>query len=543
MVSGNSSGDTTRSFSWPDATEAKHEYRVLIFAPTGADARLSQELLAAARISAVVVENIDELCARAVEGCGAIAIAEEGLGRGPVSPFFGLLKEQPPWSDLPVTLITAGGVAGDERLRRLVALGMPNNVTVLERPFRPSTLISTLEVALRARRRQYEVRRLLTEIGRARDAAERANQAKDEFLAALSHELRTPLNPVLLIASEAARDEALSPAVRRNFEDIACNVGLEAKLIDDLLDITRISRRKITLEMAPMDVHDGVRAALTTTESDFAEKRLSVDVSLDALHSTISADPVRLQQILWNVFKNAAKFTPEEGHIRITTRNEDGYLVVAVADSGAGMESSELTRIFDAFVQGNHARPESGHRFGGLGLGLAISRNLMELHGGDIRAASEGPGKGSTFTLRFPLATAAGTKPPPAATGSGSKPPLMNLHHSILVVEDHEATRVALKRLLENRGHQVTLAASIAEAKRVLEDRTFDLLLSDLGLPDGSGHQLIEMVRGRNTRCIALSGYGMEHDVAQSMKAGFKAHLIKPIRTEALDQALAGVNQ
>lgn len=529
---------------WPDSAIPENEYLVLVLAPTGNDARLTAGFLREAGLLPSIVASLDELCGQIVKGCGAVVLAEEVMTSAGALKLFGLLKRQPKWSDVPLTLITSGGTVGAERIRWLASFGADSNVTVLERPFRPATLISSLEVALRSRGRQYQVRELLLQLRLARDVAESASHAKDNFLAALSHELRTPLNPVLLISTEAAANPLLPSAVRRDFEQIADNVMLEARLIDDLLDLTRITRGKLSLELRAVRAHAALRAALETTQPEISDKRLSVELDWRAKRDTISADPVRLQQVFWNVLKNAAKFTPPGGRIQVTTREQDSELTIRVTDTGVGMERDELARVFDAFVQGNHADGNSGHRFGGLGLGLAISRRLMEMHGGRIVAHSDGPGKGATFALTFPLVDQSLPEPETVREMAVSALHAGTERRRLLLVEDHSATRASLQRLLEHRGYEVTAAGSVGHARDLARKERFDLLLSDIGLPDGNGYELMSELRQRwGLPGIALSGYGMETDVVLSKEAGFTEHLTKPVSVHALDAALAGVER
>lgn len=248
-------------------------------------------------------------------------------------------------------------------------------------------------------------RRLAEEaVAEARDRAVAASKAKDNFLAALSHELRTPLTPVLLLASEEANNPRLPPAVRADFEMIAKNVALEARLIDDLLDLTRITRGKLTLDMRPADLHVILQDALNTVREDFAAKRIDLRVQLGAPRHRAQGDPVRLQQVFWNVLKNAAKFTPEGGGVVVETSVVGGDRWLArVTDTGIGLTAAELERIFDAFAQGEHADTPARHKFGGLGMGLAISERLTQLHGGELRARSPGRNQGATFEIELPL--------------------------------------------------------------------------------------------------------------------------------------------
>ncbi len=267
-------------------------------------------------------------------------------------------------------------------------------------------------------------------VAEARDRAIAASRAKDNFLAALSHELRTPLTPVLLLASEEAANPRLPPEVRSDFEMIAKNVALEARLIDDLLDLTRITRGKLVLDHKPIDAHVILQDALGTVQPDFQDRRINVDVVMAAPRHRMHGDPVRLQQVFWNVLKNAAKFTPMNGRVTVETHVADrNRLLVRVTDSGIGMTPAELERIFEAFSQGEHAE-SSTHQFGGLGLGLAITERLVQLHGGVIRATSPGRGAGSTFEIELPLDPdpqdrgAGSVSNPPMERRPGSQPPI-----------------------------------------------------------------------------------------------------------------------
>ena len=389
------------------------------------------------------------------------------------------------------------------------------------------------------------------ELERARDEALAASRAKDDFLAALSHELRTPLNPVLLLASEAAEDRTLPEQVRADFATIRKNVELEARLIDDLLDLTRITRGKLLLDMRSHDVHAILRDALGTVRGDLETKKIVPALNLAPGHLLVLADAVRLQQVFWNVLKNAVKFTPDYGEISIATRisADQSELTVEITDSGIGLEPAEIERIFDAFSQGDHAGPTGSHRFGGVGLGLAISRMLVELHRGTISAASEGRGRGARFTIELPLLRAdtrapVETKPAgEAAPPNGTAPTQAQaLRGRVLLVEDHAPTRSTLQQLLMRRHYEVVAAGSVAEARVAMENERVDFVISDIGLPDGNAYELMEELRSRHGLTgIALTGYGMESDIARSHAAGFAIHLTKPLRVQLLDEALAKV--
>jgi signal transduction histidine kinase len=382
------------------------ESRILIAAPTGNDSKLTAEFLEEARFHTKACQNIEELAVALREGCGVVVLAEETLAQDRVSDLVQARSEQPPWSDIPIILITSGGEASQIQLRRLTLFGPGGNVTLLERPFRSGTLISVLEVALRARKRQYVARDSVADLQRAHTELQNALRAKDDFLAALSHELRTPLNPVLLVASDYANDPNLPPQIRKDFELISRNVELEARLIDDLLDLTRVSRGKLALSVQPCDVHQVLREALGTVEEEIKKKEVRIRINLNAINAVVMGDGVRLQQVFWNVIKNAVKFTPIGGDVIIETRIEKQNVVVEISDTGIGITAGELARIFEAFSQGEHATSQGSHRFGGLGLGLAISRMLLELHSGTIKASSAGRGHGATFTIELPLMSA-----------------------------------------------------------------------------------------------------------------------------------------
>ena len=366
------------------------------------------------------------------------------------------------------------------------------------------------------------------ELRKARDAAEAANRAKDEFLAALSHELRTPLTPVLMLAADMEQSAELPEAVRADFAMIRKNVELEARIIDDLLDLSRITHGKLALSFGPVDVHALIGHALAILRSDREAKDIIIECALDAAAHQASGDGVRLQQVFWNVLKNAIKFTPHGGRITIRSWNEAGHLRVSTTDTGLGITPEEMPRIFNAFAQGREAAAPS---FGGLGLGLSITALLVKEHRGRIWVESAGRNQGATFHLELPLATASAitqSATPPASNGA-----VRALR--ILLVEDHDDTRDVLVRLLTRWGHRVTTAGSLAEARGKISGGTFDVLLSDVGLPDGTGCDVITVWREKsNGPAFAMSGYGMEADLARTEAAGFSDHLVKPVSAEKL---------
>ncbi len=384
------------------------------------------------------------------------------------------------------------------------------------------------------------------ELERAHKEAVAASRAKDDFLAALSHELRTPLNPVLLVASDAAENPKLPAEIRADFDMIRRNVELEARLIDDLLDLTRITRGKLSLEMQPLDVLTVLQDAITTVLADVEKKHIRLNFDFQAEQYSIVGDAVRLRQIFWNVLKNAVKFTPAGGKITIETRllAASEKIAVKIIDTGIGMTAGEIGNVFNAFAQGEHAGTSGSHQFGGLGLGLAISRLLVELHSGTIQAMSAGRDQGATFIIEFPVSAARTEQNggrPSSAPSTPVSPSLVKQKPGIriLLIEDHEPTRTALNYLLTRRSYKVFSAASLAEARALAQREKFDLVVSDIGLPDGSGYNLMSELRDNfGLKGIALTGYGMEHDVLRAKNAGFIAHLTKPVRMESLERAL-----
>jgi PAS domain S-box-containing protein len=393
---------------------------------------------------------------------------------------------------------------------------------------------------------ERQARRALTQ---ARDEALAASRAKDDFLAALSHELRTPLNPALLLASEASTEPAYPQAAREDFARIKTNIELEARLIDDLLDLTRISKGLLTMQPVSVDLYAVAGEAYQKIQAEAEQKPLRVEWRLDGARPVVQGDAARLQQVFWNVLKNSVKFTPAGGSIVVEGRVDvsAGNVAVDIRDSGIGMGPDEVERIFEAFVQGSHARERGPHVFGGLGLGLAITRRVMELHGGRIIARSEGRGRGSCFTIEVPLrevtaapgAHQAAQELPSDGAGAANAPRGWKL----LLVEDHVDTRQAVERLLRRRGYHVTPASSGAEARAAVARLLFDLVICDVGLPDMDGYALLaELHRLQpGLPAIALTGYGSDKDLQAAREAGFTHHLTKPVTGAQLDGAIAAI--
>jgi PAS domain S-box-containing protein len=366
----------------------------------------------------------------------------------------------------------------------------------------------------------------------AKIAAENANQAKDDFLASLSHELRTPLTPAMVAASYLAESEDLPPEFRDDVTAIWRNVQLEAQLIDDLLDVTRITRGKIEMHHEVVDVHRLLHHAVEIVGSDMSKKEIELVIDLGAAQHHVWADPVRIQQVFWNLINNAVKFTPQKGRISIRSFHKGKRFVFEISDTGIGIEPERAARIFEPFHQGERSITR---RFGGLGLGLTISKTLLDLHGGSISVESAGKDQGTTFRIFLdPL-----QKPAKVATEEVSKGVTAPKSLRLLLVDDHADTREVLSRLLIKSGHEVVTADSADRALKILDIGRFDALISDIGLPDCSGYELVrEAKRRQPLKGIALSGLGMDEDILRSMEAGFDCHLTKPINFQELKSVL-----
>jgi signal transduction histidine kinase/CheY-like chemotaxis protein len=366
-----------------------------------------------------------------------------------------------------------------------------------------------------------------------------ANAAKDQFLAMLSHELRTPLTPIVMMLSALQLSDEINEDLKQNLAMIRRNIELETRLIDDLLDVTRIANGKLQLSLRPTPIHELLVHVVQICLDDARTGGIELICQFDASRSLVEGDAARLEQVFWNLIKNAIKFTPAGGCVRITTSNDDQDLRIAVQDTGAGIAPEVLPHIFNAFEQGGKGVTRA---FGGLGLGLAISKAIIDLHKGRIWAYSEGLTHGATLNIALPVTVplaGEGDAPRPIEANPDDKVVLPRSLH-VLLVDDNTDTLRTMRKLLVFRGMQVTTATRIEEALDAVSKASFDLIISDIGLPDGSGCDLIEKVRKSQTMpAIALSGYGMETDVKRSLAAGFTAHLVKPVSFEELESVIS----
>jgi signal transduction histidine kinase/ActR/RegA family two-component response regulator len=402
------------------------------------------------------------------------------------------------------------------------------------------------DVTLQKQAAEERVRMLQEQAARAE--AEDANLAKDRFLATLSHELRTPLTPVLATVTAMLGDKDTPDALRQTLEMMKRNIGLEVRLIDDLLDLSRIRRGSLHLQTELIDAHQLINNVIDLCRDDVGNAKLQLKVDLAASSHHLSADPIRFQQALWNLIKNAIKFTPPGGRVTVRSRNGDAEkarregarpeLLIEVSDTGIGIAPELLPSVFDVVEQGGTSNTR---RFGGLGLGLTIARSILEQHGGRLSAQSRGRGMGATFSI------AVRTLPSPPPGSSDDAPAATPIAHDavldrpirLLLVDDNHDTLKYLSRLLSLRGHHVHTAADMASALQAACQVEFDLVVSDIELPDGSGLELLWTLRAtRAIPAIALSGFGAPSDIEQSRSAGFAVHLTKPVDFRQLDEAI-----
>ncbi len=503
----------------------QHEERVLILAPTGRDAELACTVLSQAGILAQACRGMEELCREIEAGAGAALLVEEAL-EGPAALFFETLDRQPPWSDLPVILF-AGGESNADVL--LETVGPRANVTILERPIRITTVVSALRAALRVRRRQYQARDLLRQL-------EESDRQKDMFLAMLGHELRNPLNAISNAVQVLNQISSQDDQPVRLREIIARQVRQLSRLVDDMLDVSRITSGKITLRREPVDLNEVAERCLQSLRLNEGPQRQSLSLTVEAGPVMVEGDPARLEQIISNLLSNAIKYTPPDGRIRLSVAREREEAVIRVEDTGVGIAPEMLSAIFGIFTQVEGTLDRSQ---GGLGLGLSLVRRLAEKHGGSVVASSPGLGQGSEFTVRLPLYYG----PLPSRQSERAQPAVRPRH--ILIVEDSEEGRESLRLLLEIEGHRVDVAEDGQQGVEMALELKPEIALVDIGLPVLDGFEVAQKVRaapeGGGIFMIALSGYGQPEDRKLAMEAGFSAHLVKPLDFDKLTQLLSHI--
>lgn len=505
------------------------EQRILLQLATSRDAELALDVLKETAIAGVVCSDLDEMIAELGRGAGALLVAEEVLVEPALAILGQALATQEAWSDVAVLVLARKGADSPAIAE---AMDVLPNVTVIERPVRVASLVSALRSTLRARRRQYEVRSLLASL-------READQRKTEFLATLAHELRNPLAPLsAALTLLSSRDLQLGDR-KRHYEMMRRQIDHLARLVDDLIEVSRITRGMIELQMVPL-LLDGVISDAIELSRPLLEgstHRLLLELPGETLF--VRGDRVRLTQVFSNLLNNAAKYTRPGGSLKIVARRDDGDVVVDVTDSGAGLAPHMLRPIFDMFVQ---VSGSSRSAQGGLGIGLTLVKSLVELHGGQVAARSAGLGQGSTFTVRLPLSTehGAGKEAPKGApkfeASAGER--------TVLVVDDNHDAADSLGELLRARGATVFVAYDAREALRLMQSREIDNAVLDIGMPEIDGCELARKLRESKSAghptLIALTGWGQENDRERVSAAGFDHHLLKPVDPDKLIGLLTG---
>jgi signal transduction histidine kinase len=515
------------------ATEPSYSERVIILAPTPRDADVTRRLLADAGVEGVVGHGWRHVEALIRDGAGALMLTDVALADAGLKTLLQSLERQPAWSNLPVLTLCRQGLQ-DPALRAAHL----KNLTVLDRPTSMRALLSAVMTALRGRRWQYQIRDQIESLQQADRALRLADQRKDEFLATLAHELRNPLAPIrtgleLLgaLPPEAARRKAIGAMMDRQMRQLL-------RLIDDLLEVSRISTGKLVLRRERLDLRRVVEIALESCAPLVSRGGHRLTVSLPDAALWVDGDAARLSQSLSNVVNNAAKYTPDGGCIAVTLARDGGEAVLTVQDSGVGLPADMIGRVFDMFAQVNRSLERAQ---GGLGIGLALVRSLVTLHGGSVSAASPGPGQGSTFTIRLPLLPALAA--PVAAAPEVVPQPRGPLR--VLVVDDNEDAAESLAMLLALDGHDVRVEHSGQGALQTAPAFQPQAVFCDIGMPGMDGHefatQLRQDPRFATTLLVALTGWGTEEDKKRSRAAGFDGHLTKPASEAALAALLARV--
>jgi len=504
--------------------------RILILAPTGRDGQLTDELLAQAGLVARVCGTMDELCDALGAGAVLVILAEEVLVPSAITQLGNMLAGQEPWSDLPVILFTGEGATVQSPAPTLELMAPLGNVTLLDRPVRPVTLLSAVQSAMRARRHQYATREALAE-------EQRAVLERDRFLAMLGHELRNPLGPILLALEVMDRMGAGADASRPR-SVIRRQVNQLVRLVDDLLDVSRVTSGKIVLQRSPVELGELVQRCVQAVEPARAAQRLALFYDGPGKPVVVDGDSVRLEQVVMNLAVNAIKYTPAGGRVDISLSDEQGQAVVRVRDSGVGIGPAMLPRVFDMFFQAEQTLDRAK---GGMGIGLTLVRRLVELHGGSVEATSPGIGLGSEFVLRLPIVARADLgREPTLPLASAGQHPLLS--RRVLIIEDNEDSRETLQLFLEGCGHHVDAAEDgVTGVARAIELKP-DILLVDIGLPGMDGYGVARHVRevlGQSVYLVALTGYGQPEDRRLALEAGFDVHFTKPVRIEAVEQLLS----
>lgn len=476
--------------------------------------------------------NLSQLIQQVELGAAAVLINARIVSADYVRPLLRTLERQPTWSDLPVILVTAEERPGWLN-RKPVA-----NVTILRQPVHMETLLSVVRSAITSRLKQYEVRDLLEEQERTQAELRKVDRRKDEFLATLAHELRNPISPIqnaldLLELSQMSLQEEteLREIMRRQVKQLT-------RLVDDLLDVSRITRGRIRLERQTIDLRDAVRAGIEASQPFIDQSDQTLEVDLGAQPLMVKGDATRLAQCVANLLNNAAKYTPAGGRVRVGAEATPGMVVLTVQDNGIGIAADQIDSVFELFRQHDTDRQRGQ---AGLGIGLTLVQRLLRLHAGTIEVHSDGLGQGSTFTVRLPVAVPCNSTTQDSPSPTSACPSRFR----VLVVEDTPAIRTVLQRLLEAIGHEVIIAEDGVQGVEEAMAQKPQVVISDISMPRMNGLQLARRLRRHpafnETPLIAMTGYGRAEDQAEALEAGFNHHLTKPVDIAELRRVFANL--
>jgi signal transduction histidine kinase/ActR/RegA family two-component response regulator len=510
------------------------ERRLLVLAPTASEAAQTRHDFEQAGLACLCVPDLEALCEEMSKGVAAIVIPEECVSLERCDCLSEWLTNQEAWSDLPVLVLALQGADSAAVARAMDQLG---NVTVLERPTRAAALVSAARSALRARQRQYQIRESMVERERVAEALIASDKRKDEFLDLLAHELRNPLAPIVNSLRLLDLTVGNDPRIARIREMLSRQVGCMVRLVDDLLEISRITRGRIELRKEAVALSDIVQSAVDSIRpaADAAGHTLSVSLPDQSL--LLEGDPARLVQVLTNVLHNAVKYTAPRGRIWISAELEEDRVAIRVRDTGCGIPMEMVPRVFDLFTQ---VPQEAAPSQGGLGVGLTLVQRLVELHGGSVSAFSEGPGRGSEFTIRLPLPVMRFDFESGAMRGETPAPQLSR--RRVLVVDDNHDAADSLASLLELLGAETDVVYSGPDAIERMATYRPSVILLDLGMPGMDGHEVARRIRRRpeyrDVTLIAMTGWGQEQDRRRTRAAGFDHHLTKPADVDVLGSLL-----
>jgi len=487
---------------------------VLVLTPAGRDATLTATLLADEGLEAARCADIAELCAKVHDGAAVALLDERVLDSDALACLGTALREQGDWSDLPIVVFSA---SSRPRQRGAVDTSALGNVTFLDRPVQVRTMLAAVRAAIRARRRQYQVRRAIA--------------LREQFLAMLGHELRNPLGSIRLAIEAMGKDPDARERERQRAVIDRQSLHL-ARLVDDLLDVARVTHGKVVLQRGPINLAELVRECFVAHQPSARGGLLVYSLKGDGRPLWVDGDRLRLEQIVNNLLTNAIKYTPRGGHVDVELCSAGAMLELRVRDSGIGIAPETLPRVFDLFAQADRSLDRAQ---GGLGLGLTVVRGLAELHGGTVEARSEGLGRGSEFIVTLPRGAASDAQRPSNAAPAAAGEP-----RRVVIVDDNEDLREMLEILLASAGHDVSVAEDGPSGLDSILDRKPDVALVDLGLPGFDGYELARRVRaaGEETMLVAVSGYGQPDDRRRALEAGFNEHLKKPVGFEELEAAI-----